>query len=152
MITITPQDLSDQIRELQGRTLRFHDIGASTHHMLVDWAAYVRDTIKRGHCRSIEHRYRPERITDGVEEERRSPYRSINHEDARLVEGVVTAPTFPRDDHWILREHYVHRARSEAICRVMRINFRDYGERLDSAILIVGGRIELLRKGKNCAK
>jgi hypothetical protein len=35
---------------------------------------------------------------------------------------------------------------------VMGILFRDYDDRLASAVLIVGGRIELLRRRGNCAK
>jgi hypothetical protein len=152
LITITPASISDGVRELQERTLRYHEIAATTHEMLRDWGVYVRMTVTRGHCSSIEYRYRPERVTDGEEEERRTPQRSIDQVAARLVESVVCAPTFPRDDHWLLREHYVNRARSESICRVMGILFRDYDDRLASAVLIVGGRIELLRRRGNCAK
>lgn len=119
-------------------------ICTTTHEMLIDWAIVIRDYDSPGHCRSIEHRYKPEELRGDEEEDRRAPDRVVNLHTATTVERVITSPIFPMFNRQFLKAHYLWRARPEAICRHLAVRFRDYEFEWYTSVLIVRNRLALL--------
>lgn len=82
-----------------------------THARLVNWARWSRSG-KGGPatCFSAEGRYRPERLTEAEEAERRNALPPIDSKDALLVLRAITpANGFPRRFYLALTAEYVWR-------------------------------------------
>jgi hypothetical protein len=129
------------------RTISYSEmIDSETHEMLIDWAIVLRDRPVQGHCRSIEHRYRPEKLREGEEEERRAPRREIDPEKANMIERIVCAPSFPRFNREFLKAHYIHGLAKQAVCRRLGIRFRDFDFEWYRSVLITRNRLQILKR------
>lgn len=120
---------------------RYPDVAIDLHERIINWAHWVRDRTYRGHCRSIEYRYEPERIADNDERRAEQISTPTDIRDAILIERTLAAPAFPLRSREIIKWHYVKRARPEACCRVLGIRFRAYGEEIGKAVRMLGNRL-----------
>lgn len=86
---------------------------------LENWGRVMRDSWRQGCCRSIEHRYVPERGIEAMES-RQSPRPVLNRKDADLIEEAWRTIYFRRDKQ-VLKLAYVWRAPADFICRRLAI-------------------------------
>lgn len=73
------------------------------HERLENWAAWSRDRIRQGHCRSIEFRYKSSEIWDDAE-----PRAMWNSLEADALHRHVCE--IPEKSRWLLHLHYIHKA------------------------------------------
>lgn len=88
-----------------------------TYSRLENWARWSRDRIRRGHCRSIEYRYVPERSKDNEEREPRIEWDSL---DAAALHSVICG--VPEKSRWLLHLHTLHRVEEHKIRRLLGIH------------------------------
>lgn len=87
---------------------------------LENWGKVMRDGFHKGHCRSIEYRYTPERIVGESWDTRQAPKPSLDHRDAATIEEAWRKVHIRRDQQ-VLKLAYVWRAPSGFICRRLSI-------------------------------
>lgn len=115
-------------------------IDDALHVRLEDWAWWVRDRkAGRLRCRSVEGRYRPERVED---DERRAPRRVVDAQDAALIERAISHPDMPRQAHDLLVGWYVLRVSQGQICRRLGVPKSMWDERMGWAARILRNRID----------
>ena len=87
---------------------------------LENWGLCLRDDHwHRGHCRSIEHKYSPERGLEALEA-KREPKPYLDYRDAEIVEAAWRKVS-DRKQQQVLRLVYIWRAPSHFVCRRLRI-------------------------------
>jgi hypothetical protein len=89
-----------------------------THERLMNWAAWSKDRIRKGHCRSIEYRYKSSDVWQDTE-----PRIEWDSLAAEALHSHVCA--LPEKHRWLLNLHCVHRAPEGYIRRVLVIGRDD---------------------------
>lgn len=87
---------------------------------LENWGDCQRDSWRKGHCRSIEHRYQPERIVGESWDSRQAPRPVLDRRDADLVEQAWRKVPVRRDQQ-VLKLAYVWRSPQDFICRRLNV-------------------------------
>lgn len=122
--------------------LRYQEVDEQIHARLMNWSEWIFERKPQGHCRSIEWRYVPERISDNDQRRAEQTEHFIDRADALLLERAIVALTFPVKERALLKCHYVVRMRPEACCRQCGIRFREYGTALGRATWILRNRLK----------
>jgi hypothetical protein len=104
-----------------------------THERLENWANWSRDRIRRGHCRSIEYRYKSSDIWQ--DSEPRAEWDSLA---AEALHSHVCA--LPDKQRWLLHLHVLHRAQEGYIRRVLAIRRDEMVTELHRAMRMVRNR------------
>lgn len=113
-------------------------IGEDMERLLDDWGWWVRDRASNGYrCRSIEGRYRPERVPDADQ----AP-RMVDEAACLRVERTVCHPGFPALARMLLQGWYVRRASGPRIAALAGIPRSMFEERLVWAALILNNRMK----------
>ena len=110
-----------------------------TYTRLENWARWSRDRIKRGHCRSIEYRYIPERVED---DEARVPRIEWDSLDAVALHSVICE--IPEKSRWLLHLFILHRIEEYKIRRILGIKRTEVVEKYRDAIRMVRNRARRL--------
>jgi hypothetical protein len=121
---------------------RYDGVDETIHERLVNWSEWIIVRQSYGHCRSIEWRYVPERISDNEERRQELTRIIIDVDDAATVERAITGWTFPRKPRSILRCHYVARLRREQCCRANGIRLAQFSFELGRAAMILSNRLK----------
>jgi hypothetical protein len=123
---------------------RIDTIDSRLHDRLCNWARWVADQRQQGRCRSIEHRYVPERIDN---DERRKQISSIPMDifDAARIESAISSRSYPSSYRQSLIAYYVHAMPTWAIVRKARIRMCDLAAHMAAAT----ARLSLLIKDKS---
>jgi hypothetical protein len=83
---------------------------------LWNWGNCQRVLEPKGRCRSIEHRYTPERIVGESWESRQAPKLMLDRRDAEIVEKAWKALQDARHKRLLLL-HYIHRSSYRYACK-----------------------------------
>lgn len=111
----------------------------ATYDALENWGRWVIEHPKRSHCRSIEHRYRPNAKDD---DPRRTPKREIDELGASRTERIISNPTFPQRERHMLRMHFAFWwINSSRTCRETGIRFSEYEMFLGRAVRMFENRL-----------
>lgn len=104
-------------------------------HKIQNWARWANSGPAAGHCASIEHRYRPERLTEaeGVDRAAKHGIEKLDLQDAEMVEQAVCALASPRDAR-MLAARFIFRESDRRICRDFEVRYRDLQLRLFAII------------------
>lgn len=110
---------------------------------LENWGRWARSGGRGGSpLGSAEGRYRPERVTEGEEQTRRTPSVSIDESEASAVDrAIAPANGFPA--HWtrMLLAAYVWQANRPVVCRAGGINPRELTFELQRAMHAADNRL-----------
>lgn len=98
---------------------------------LENWAAWSRDRIKQGHCRSIEYRYK----TTDVHQETMPPRMEWDGLDAQTLHSTVCG--LPEKYRWMIHLHVLHRAPEGYIRRMLGIHRSDIVSEIHRAMRMV---------------
>lgn len=100
-----------------------------------NWARWSTGHGSAGHCASIEHRYRPERLTEaeGAERNNKGAKEPLKIAEAEMVENAVCALESAIDKS-ILIARYITRDADRVICRRFELRYRDLEMRVFSII------------------
>lgn len=101
-----------------------------THEQLENWANWSRDRLRKGHCRSIEYRYKSTDVWQ--DNEPRAEWDSLA---AERMHPVVCA--LPEKSRWLIHLHVLHRAPEGYIRRVLGIRRDDMVTELHRAMRMV---------------
>lgn len=101
-----------------------------THERLENWAAWSRDRLKRGHCRSIEYRYKSTDVWQDTE-----PRATWDSLAAEALHSVVCG--LPEKSRWLIHLHCLHRAPEGFIRRSLAIRRDDLVSELHRAMRMV---------------
>jgi hypothetical protein len=106
--------------------------------LLDDWGWWARPRERSGYrCRSIEGRYRPERVADVLE----TP-RVVDEQACLAVERVVCNPAFPVRARGVLKGWYVLRV---DLCQIARLNgfhHTRFEDELHAAVVMLKNRLD----------
>lgn len=106
-----------------------------TYARLENWARWSRDRIRRGHCRSIEYRYIPERVEDDDDRVPRIEWDSL---DANALHSVVCQ--IPEKSRWILHMHIIHQIEEYKIRQILGIHRTKFVGEYHDALRMVRNR------------
>ena len=120
---------------------RYIEVDAIIHDRLLNWAEWVIDRRRNGHCKSIEWRYLPERIADNEERRKELTRVPVDSQDAAIIERCISGITFPAKQRAVLKCYYINRAPKEICCRKLGIRFNAFGLELGRAASIVRNRL-----------
>jgi hypothetical protein len=113
-------------------------VDAATERMLDDWGWWVRGRASTGYrCRSIEGRYRPERVPDADQ----AP-RMVDEGVCLAVERTVCHPGFPACARVVLKGWYVQRASGPRIAALAGIPRDSFRHELFRAITMFANRMK----------
>lgn len=98
---------------------------------LENWAAWSRDRIRQGHCRSIEYRYK----TTDVHQETMPPRVEWDGLDAQALHSQVCG--LPEKYRWLIHLHVLHRAPEGYIRRALGIHRSDIVSEIHRAMRMV---------------
>lgn len=116
--------------------------------MLDDWGWWVRDRSGSGYrCRSVEGRYRPERVPGDDE---RSARRMVDERVCVAVERTICHPAFPKEARIILAGWYVRRDAPGFIAAKAGIPRSWFQDRLVWAVLVARNRLRVGEFEKTC--
>lgn len=107
------------------------------YHEIVNWARWCTEKPHLNHCKSLEHRYRPESDL-GKELRATIQLRTL---DAAKIETVISTPSFPTKQRSIIINNYVHRFPHQKTCRILGISFKHYDYELERAVTILENRL-----------
>jgi len=114
-------------------------IDKAMDRVLDDWGWWVRDRTGSGYrCRSIEGRYRPERVPGDDERDAR---RLVNEQQCVAVEKTICHPAFPKEARIILAGWYARRDSPGFIAAKAGIPRSWFQDRLVWARLVVRNRL-----------
>ena len=114
-------------------------VDASMDRALEDWGWWVRDRSGSGfRCRSIEGRYRPERVPGDDEREAR---RVVDERLCLAVERAVCQPGFPSGARAVLKGWYVQRISREKIAAKAGFPRVAFADRLAWAVAVLRNRL-----------
>jgi hypothetical protein len=107
--------------------------------LLEDWGWWVHDRAGTGYrCRSIEGRYRPERVPGDDEREAR---RVVDERLCWAVERTVCQPGFPDGARIILQGWYARRISREKIAARAGFPRAAFADRLAWAVAVLRNRL-----------
>lgn len=109
---------------------RIPDDLRETHEQLENWAQWSRDRLRKGHCRSIEYRYKS---TDVWQDKEPAP--TWDSLAAERMHSVVCA--LPEKTRWLLHLHLLHRAPEGYIRRSLGIRRDDLVTEFHKALRMV---------------
>jgi hypothetical protein len=114
-------------------------VDANTDKALDDWGWWVRArSVPRYRCRSIEGRYRPERVPGDDE---RTASRVVDERLCLAVERAVCQPGFPDGARVILKGWYVQRTSREKIAAKAGFPRVVFADRLAWAVAVLRNRL-----------
>lgn len=105
------------------------------HLALLNWAEWSRDRIRRGHCRSIEHKYN----AGNVFQDDRGPATMFDSLAALEVHRHVCG--VPARERWILHLWYIHSAPEGYVRRKIGIRRGEMHEELNRARRMLANRM-----------
>lgn len=106
--------------------------------LLDDWGWWATTRDSSGYrCRSIEGRYRPERVADNQQ----AP-RVVNVQDCLAVERTICNPAFPAQARGLLKGWYVQRHSREKIAGRVGIPRSAFEFELDRAATMLKNRLD----------
>ena len=101
--------------------------------LLENWGRYfIGRADAPGHCRSIEHRYRP--ISDGAEKECPNRRPEPDMHSAVLIEKTLCNPGFPKKERTLIKWEFLfynrngHSRHARRICRELGVRYGNDGE------------------------
>lgn len=106
---------------------------------LTEWARWLRSSPARGHCASLEHRYRSPQCWDEI-----NPSNPISTLDAAEIEDIVVA--LPEKYKKLAKYHYVYRMAQHFICRRLRFRHAEYDNEMNSLRFQVQEALDKLKK------
>lgn len=124
---------------------------AGTHDRLVNWGRWARPSRGGGAttCASAERAYRPDRLTEGEEAERRRASMPVDAADASLVDrAIAPASGFPARLSLLLKLAYVYPAGRFEAARRAAVPYRELDQHLMSALYAARNR--LARRAGSC--
>lgn len=95
---------------------------------LRNWAAWSRDKMRQGHCRSIEFRYVAPRIKEAEDLQATAPPDVL---DAAAMHPIVCL--LPYSHRWVLHLHLIHRAPPNFIRRKLGLRQDELAYELNRA-------------------
>lgn len=98
---------------------------------LENWAAWSRDRIRQGHCRSIEYRYK----TTDIHQDTMPPRAEWDSLDAAKVHSLVCG--LPERYRWMLHLWVLHRAPEGYIRRALGIHRSEIVQEMHRAMRMV---------------
>lgn len=110
------------------------------HLRLLNWAAWSRDRIRQGHCRSIEFRYLAPRVKEREDLNVSQPPDAL---DAAAMHALVCC--LPDKNRWILHLWYVHKAPANYIRRKLGLTRDGVAQTVRDARAMVRNRARRLR-------
>lgn len=122
------ESIFEQLRRIPADLMDIHD-------QLENWAAWSRDRMRKGHCRSIEFRYVPTREKDGEDRKPRAEWDSLA---AEALHAHVCA--LPEKSRWLIHLHIIHWAPEGYIRRKLAIRRDDLARELHQAMRMVRNR------------
>ena len=117
-------------------------IDKAMDRVLDDWGWWVRDrAAANSRCRSIEGRYRRERVPGDDE---REPRREVWVDECLAVERAVCHPSFPAVARGLLKGWYVKRISKERIAGKLGIPRSAFEHELGRAVTMLKNRLDKL--------
>lgn len=104
-----------------------------TQERLENWARWSRDRWRRGHCRSIEHRYKSSDVFEAPE-----PRIEFDSLDGEALHSHVC--DLPDKQRWVLHLWFVHRAPPGFIRRKLAIRRDGLSHELHKAMRMLRNR------------
>lgn len=108
------------------------------HLRLLNWAAWSRDRVRQGHCRSIEFRYLAPRVKEREDLNAVAPTDDL---DAVALHSVICC--LPDKNRWALHLWYVHKAPAQYIRRKLGLSHDGVAQTIRSARAMVRNRARL---------
>lgn len=109
---------------------------------LDEWARWARDRFgildPQGRCLSVEGRH-----ISRYEDKEQHVAMPVDAFAALAIEKIVIARTFPRNNHLLLKLHFVTKNRPRHIANACGFHFSHYGDELRRSVLMVRNNLRL---------